>query len=191
MSRRGIQVKALLAMGILVGFGSVSTLAAWTGTATATANLSAATVSLAAGRTATEATNTEYTVPVGTSNWYPGMSQAAVVAVKNTSSIAVPYSIQGSIGETGNGSLGNALKVVVKTGASVSGTSPNATCSGGTAIITKAAGASFPAAVNRANLNPSSAESLCVEYSLPTNASNSLQGNTTSVKLNFTATVGN
>ncbi|MGP4967673.1 hypothetical protein [Glutamicibacter ardleyensis] len=191
MSRRAMQVKALLAMGILVGFGSVSTLASWTGSATATANLGAATVSLATGRSAAEATTAEYLVPVSPTNWYPGTSQAAMVAVKNTSTISVPYKIEGEVVETAPGTLGNALKVVVKTGSSVVGTAPNATCSGSAAIFTKVAGSAFPAGVQRANLSPGAAETICVEYSLPLTAANSLQGNTTSVKLKFTATVGN
>ncbi|GAA2956044.1 hypothetical protein ACFO7V_11965 [Glutamicibacter bergerei] len=191
MSRRAMQVKALLAMGILVGFGSVSTLASWTDSATATANLGAATVSLATGRSAAEATTAEYLVPVSPTNWYPGTSQAAMVAVKNTSTISVPYKIEGEVVETAPGTLGNALKVVVKTGSTVSGAAPNATCSGGAAIFTKASGSPFPAGVSRTNLSQGAAEALCVEYSLPLNAANSLQGNTTSVKLKFTATVGN
>lgn len=191
MSRRAMQVKALLAMGILVGFGSVSTLAAWTGTATATANLGTATVSLATGKTAAEATSAEYTVPLNATNWYPGTSQAAMVAVKNTSSISVPYKIEGEIVESGSGTLGKALKVLVKTGSTVSGTAPSATCSGNTVILTKDAGSAFPQAVERAKLSSGAAESLCVEYSLPSTAVNSLQGNTTSIKLKFTATVGN
>lgn len=188
MSRRGMQVKALLSMGILVGFGAVSTLAAWTGTATATATINAATVSLGAGATGST-TSTSYTVPVTEANWYPGMSQAALVVVKNTSPISVPYSITGSVMETGNGTLGNALNVIVKTGGSVSGTAPNATCLG-TSLITKSSLGSFPAAELRSPLTPGGTETLCVQYTLPTNAASGLQGNSTTVKLTFTATVG-
>lgn len=173
-------------MGILVGFGAVSTLAAWTGTATATSSISAATVSLGVGKTAVD--SKIYTVPVSTSNWYPGMSQAAVVVVKNSGSVAVPYSISGLVAETGSGTLGNALGVTVTAGA-VSGTSPDAICSG-TALFTKAATKPFPTAVIRPSLAPGASETLCVQYSLPTTAANSLQGNSTSVNLTFTATVG-
>lgn len=190
MSRRATQVKALLAMGILVGFGSVSTLAAWTGTATATANLQAATISLTAGKTVAEATSADYAVPLATTKWYPGMSQAAMVTVKNTSTVSVAYTLEGSVVEKDAGALGNALKVVVKTGSTVSGTAPAAACSGGTTIYTKNAGSAFPAAVNRGTLAQGAAETLCVEYSLPLTAANAVQGNETSVKLKFTGTVG-
>ncbi|HJX80096.1 hypothetical protein [Glutamicibacter sp.] len=189
MSRRGMQIKAMLTLGILVGFGAVSTLAAWTGTATATSSISSATVSLGVGATASTATTASYTVPITGAGWYPGMSQAAVVVVKNTSSIAVPYSIAGSVAETGAGTLGNALNVAVKTGGGVTGTAPNVTCTG-TSAVTKTAGSAFPAAVVRPTLAPGASETLCVQYGLPSTAANALQGNATSVKLNFTATVG-
>jgi hypothetical protein len=188
MSRRGMQVKAMLSMGILVGFGAVSTLAAWTGTATATATINAATVSLEAGSTGST-TTTSYTVPITGTNWYPGMSQAALVVVKNTSPISVPYSITGGVTETGGGTLGNALNVVVTPGGTVSGTSPNATCSG-TPLIAKTSLSSFPAAKQGSTLTPGGTETLCVQYSLPINAASGLQGNSTTVKLTFTATVG-
>ena len=190
MSRRGMQVKALLSMGILVGFGAVSTLAAWSGTATATSTISAATVSLGVGNTAVD-TKT-YTVPLGTDKWYPGMSKAAVVVVKNTSSMDVPYSIAGSLTETGTGTLGNALSVSVKTGSTVTGSAPNATCSGtGNTVVDKVAGNAFPVPKLRPDmLAPGSWETLCVQYSLPSTAPNTVQGNSTTVKLTFTATVG-
>lgn len=186
-ARRGMQLKALLSMGILLGFGAVSTLAAWTGTATATSSLGAATVTLGVGATAVD-TNS-YTVPISGANWYPGLSQAAVVVVKNTGSVTVPYSISGSITETGAGALGNALNVVVTTGA-VTVTAPNSFC-GGAHLLEKPALAAFPsAAAGPATLAPQASVTLCVQYSLPAGAASSLQGNSTSVKLTFTASVG-
>jgi hypothetical protein len=188
MSRRGMQVKALLSMGILVGFGTVSTLAAWTGTATATSTISAATVSLGVGKTASDAST--YTVPLDSTDWYPGMSQVAMVTVKNTGSLAVPYTIAGSVTESGGGSLGDALSVRVVPDGVADGSAHAATCRG-TEVLTKPALDSFPPAVDRPSLAaPGGSETLCVQYSLPTNADNALQGKSTSVKLTFTATVG-
>ncbi|PQZ94904.1 hypothetical protein CQ018_06070 [Arthrobacter sp. MYb227] len=186
MSRQGMQVKALLSMGILVGIGAVSTLAAWTGTATATSTVSAATVALGVGKTATDSPT--YTVPLSGSAWYPGMSQSAVVVVKNSSSIAVTYTISGSTTETGGGKLGNALNVVVTDGA-IAGSAPNAICEG-TPLLSKGATQPFPTAQPRPSLAPGASETLCVQYSLPTSAANTLQGNSTTVKLTFTASVG-
>lgn len=190
MSRRSVQVKAILSLGILVGLGGVSTLAAWTGTATATSSITAAKVSLGVGATASSATSESYTVPVSSVNWYPGASAAAVVVVKNTSTVALPYSIRGSVTDSGGVELGKAMQVLVKTGSTVSGTAPNATCSGGTALVTKAAGSAFGADAVRPVLAADASETLCVQYSLPVNAANNLQGATTKLDLVFTGTVG-
>lgn len=190
MSRRSVQIKAILSLGILVGLGTVSTLAAWTGTATATSSITAAKVSIGVGATASGATSASYTVPLSSVNWYPGSSAAAIVVVKNTSSVPLPYSIRGSITESGGVELGKAMAVVVKTGATVSGTAPNATCSGGTALVTKGAGSAFGADVARPVLAANAAETFCVQYSLPENAANNLQGATTKLDLVFTGTVG-
>ncbi|QEP08382.1 SipW-dependent-type signal peptide-containing protein [Glutamicibacter sp. ZJUTW] len=190
MSRRSVQIKAILSMGILVGLGAVSTLAAWTGTATATSSITAAKVSLGVGATASGATSASYTVPLSSVNWYPGVSAAALVVVKNTSSVPLPYSIKGSITESGVVELGKAMAVVVKIGSTVSGTAPNATCSGGTTLITKAAGSAFGADVVRPVLAADASETFCVQYSLPTTAANNLQGATTKLDLTFTGTVG-
>lgn len=184
--RRAMQIKALLSLGIVAGLGAVSTLAAWTGNATATATISAGTVALGVG--AAPVDTVSYTVPVTGSNWYPGMSQAAMVVVKNAGTLAVPYSVAGSVVESGGGTLGQALNVVVTTG-TVQGTAPNATCSGA-ALLSKEAGAAFPAAVTRPSLNPQANAAFCVQYTLPLTAANTLQGNSTSVKLTFTATIG-
>ena len=190
MSRRSVQVKAILSMGILVGLGGVSTLAAWTGTATATSSITAAKVSLGVGATASSATSESYTVPVSSVNWYPGASAAAVVVVKNTSTVALPYAIKGSVTDSGGVELGKAMQVLVKTGSTVSGTAPNATCSGGTTLVTKAAGSAFGADAVRPVLAADASETLCVQYSLPVNAANNLQGATTKLDLVFTGTVG-
>ncbi|ALE05175.1 hypothetical protein AL755_06265 [Arthrobacter sp. ERGS1:01] len=185
--RRAMQVKALLSMGVLVGLGAVSTLAAWTGSATATSSISAGTVSLGAGATA-GSVSASYPMLTST-NWYPGMVEAAAVVVKNTGSIAAPYSIAGSVAETGAGALGNGLNVVVSTG-TLTGTPPATTCTGGTVLMTKAAGAAFPTAVTRPSLNAGASEALCVQYTLPTTAPNTLQSAATALTLTFTATIG-
>lgn len=193
-SRRSVQIKALLSLGMLAGLGAVSTLAAWTGTATATAPISAATVSIGVGATAAGA-GTTYTVPINGANWYPGMSQAAVVVVRNSSSITLPYSVLGTLVDTATvpagASLGTALNVSVVPGAAVVGASPNATCGSGTAVLSKAPGNAFGATpVVRPSLAPQATETLCVQYSLPANAANTLQGRSTTINLTFTNSVG-
>lgn len=185
--RRSMQLKAVLSLGMLVGLGAVSTLASWTGGATATAHITAATVSLGVGATAGGATT--YTVPINGTNWYPGMSQAQNLVATNTSSVAVPYSISGSFTDGPAAGLGQAMTLVLSNG-SVQGTPPNAICSGGTQILKKDAMATFPTPASRGSLAPGASETFCVQYLLPLTAANMLQGASTSMTLTFTATVG-
>ncbi|PYI37605.1 hypothetical protein CVS30_14485 [Arthrobacter psychrolactophilus] len=185
-ARRSMQIKAMLSLGMLVGLGAVSTLASWTGGATATAHITAATVSLGIGGTAGGATT--YTVPITGSNWYPGMSQAQKLVVTNTSTVAVPYSISGSFTDVPAAGLGLAMTLLVSDGA-VQGTTSNATCSGAQ-ILKKDAMAAFTAPVNRGSLAAGASDTFCVQYQLPLGAANTLQGATTSMTLTFTATVG-
>ena len=179
------RLKAIASLGIVVGLGAVSTLAAWTGSATATTTIKAATVALGVGATAVDTVS--YTLPFTAANWYPGMSEARPVVVKNSGSIAAPYSISGTIAEVSGGTLGNSLSVVVTAGV-VSGTTPTATCTG-TALLTKAAGQAFAPAV-QPSLAPGASVTLCVQYSLPLTAVTALQGNSTTVALTFTSSVG-
>lgn len=186
--RRAMQLKALLALGCVVGLGTVSTLAAWTGTATATAQISAGTVSLAVGPNDAGAV-VDYTIPLTASNWYPGMSQAYPLVVKNTGTFNAPYTLSGSITETGSGQLGNALNVKLTTG-SPTGTSPSATCSGSPSVIEKLAAQAFPAAVAQPSLTAGSSQTLCVQVTLPAGSSATLQGNSTKITLTFVSSVG-
>lgn len=190
MSRRGMQIKAMLTLGILVGFGAVSTLAAWTGTATATSNISSATVALGVGAMADAASATTYQMPITGSNLYPGTSSVSTVLVKNTGTISAPYTVQGKVTESGATTLGAGLNISLKIGATVSGSGANVTCSGGTTIVSKSAGAQFNGSSIPRTLDSGASESLCIQYALPTTAANSLQGATTSIGLTFTSTVG-
>lgn len=186
-SRRGMQLKALLSLGLLAGFGAVSTLAAWTGGATATSMIGAGTVAIGVGASGGTAV-VDYALPMPTTDWYPGRSEAVLVTVKNTGTLAAPYSVSGSVVESALGKLGAGMAVRVTIG-TVTGASGSATC-GGTTVIDKAAGAAFGAAAARPVLAAGGEQALCVQYSLPINAPTSLQRNSTTIKITFTATVG-
>lgn len=191
MSERSVKLKAVLSLGILIGLGAVSTLAAWTGTATATSSITAATVSLGIGKDSANATATSYTIPLSGTQWYPGTSMAALVTVKNTSTVPVAYSVKGTVTETGAGTLGNAMKVVLKTSSSVAGTAPNLTCSGVEERLSKAAQSNFSSTqTSMGTLAAAGIQTYCVELALPMNAASTLQGNTTKIDLVFTASVG-
>lgn len=190
MSERSMRIKAVLSLGILIGFGAVSTLASWTGEATATANISTATVALGVGATPGSASSSSYQMPISGNNLYPGATSASAVTVKNTGSITAPFVVQGKITESGATSLGAGLDVVVKTGASISGSGATVTCSGGNELMKKNAGSQFGSTSAPRTLAAGESETLCVQYSLPLNAANNLQGASTTITLNFTSTVG-
>lgn len=185
--RRANQFKALLSLGLLAGFGAVSTLAAWTGGAAATSTIGAGTVAIGVGASGGAAV-ADYALPLPATGWYPGRSEAVMVSVKNTGTLAAPYSLSGAVEESGAGKLGAGLAVKVTSGA-VTGAPGNAGC-GGATVVEKAAGATFGAASARPALPAGGEQALCVQYSLPLNAPNTLQGNSATIQLTFTATVG-
>lgn len=187
-ARRGMQLKALLSLGLLAGIGAVSTLAAWTGGATATSEIGAGTVAIGVGAPGSSA-GAEYTLRVDGANWYPGMNRAAMVTVQNTGTLSVPYSVSGSVTETGVGKLGAGLRVRVTSGSVVGGVAGNATCNGAE-VLNKNPSSGFPAPSILPELAADDEQALCVQYSLPTDAPNSLQGNSTTITLTFTATAG-
>ncbi|WP_165788037.1 hypothetical protein [Arthrobacter glacialis] len=179
-----VRVKALLSLGLLAGVGAVSTLAAWTGTATATSDITAATVFIAAGADP-NATSASYTIPIATANWFPGMSQAAMVTVKNTGTSNVSYNVQGAA----PGAFGTAMAV----GVSVGGTLVNGSATGGTCSVasayTKAGGSNFPTSAPHplGNLSAGGWATFCVSTLLPLGSGSILQGQSTAITLTFTA----
>lgn len=183
VSRQGKQVKALLSLGLLAGIGAVSTLAAWTGEATATSSIQAGTVAIGVGATA-DSTSGNYTLPPS-SNWYPGVNRAVMVSVKNTGTLAAPFAVSGTTTPSGVGTLGESMQVKVTRGAAVG----NATCDGAT-ILEKTAGNGFSGSSVPQLLAAGEVQAVCVQYSLPTTAPSTLQGKSTTVTLTFTATVG-
>ncbi|MHA7269371.1 hypothetical protein [Arthrobacter sp. HLT1-20] len=179
-----VRVKALLSLGLLAGFGAVSTLAAWTGTATATSDIAAATVFIAVGADA-DSSSTSYTIPIAPGNWYPGMSQAALVTVKNTGTSKVSYNVQGAAA----GALGTAMAVGVSAGGSVvNGSATVGTCSVAPGY-SKAAGFDFPISTPHplGSLASGGSASFCVSTLLPLAAASALQGQSTTITLTFTA----
>ncbi len=178
-----MQLKALLSLGLLAGFGAVSTLASWTGEATATTHLSAATISLGVGESGASV-GKEYVLPIDGANWYPGLSQAALVTVKNSGSTPVPYTISGSVVNRHTGQPFTWLRVTV-----TSGTTSEGTSCGGETLLENSSG-QFPGASAPRELALAGEQTVCVQYVLPLETPGTVQGNVVDVKLMFTATVG-
>ena len=178
--RRAMKLKALLSIGLLTGLGAVSTLAAWTGEATATSSISAGTVAIGVGALG-ESVSVDYPLDMGT-NWYPGLSKATMITVKNTGTLAAPYTVSA---DAGAGELGRAMTVKITTGSMLD----SSTC-GEPLVLQKDAGFVSAQAAGTPTLDAGKVQNLCVEYSLPVNAPNSLQGKSATITLTFTSTLG-
>lgn len=138
------------------------------------------------------------TVSLDTTLLYPGASVAEVYQVSNAGSLPLSFFARG----WASGSLGANLAIKVTNAGTVTGTFPSATCGGtqvppnATAVPTASPGApiafSSPAA-SRTPLQPStgpnagtpSTTTICVQASLPTNAPNALQSQSTTVNVQF------
>jgi predicted ribosomally synthesized peptide with SipW-like signal peptide len=185
---RSVQVRALLSVGILLGGGGVATLAAWSDNATATTTFSTGNIDLKLN------SNDTITIP-NLTNLRPGSTQAVAIAVSNTGTLPVTYTVVGA----GTGTLGPALTAAVYTGGTPTNPAGGTTSScSGTAITTT--GASAPSVVGTlvgtgrplagATGTPQviASEALCVLFTLPTTAPTTLQSQSTNITLTFTAT---
>ncbi|MFL6090587.1 MAG: TasA family protein [Aeromicrobium sp.] len=182
---RSVPLRAALSLGLALGVGSAGTFAYWTDSSTVTG------ITFTAGTLDLKVNNldnvTGYT-SLNISNMIPGQSVAAVLTVKNAGNVGFTYTANGTATNVDSKNLRGALVLKV-TGGSVTGSSPSATCSGsaltgsGTSL-----GATFTLLGTARSLAASASEPVCVEVSMPSNASSSLQGSTTDVVLTFTAT---
>src|SRR5665811_496368 len=90
-SFRSDRVRAVLSLGIVLGFGSVGTLAYWTDDATASgATFSSGTIDLIVGADATDAY--AFTT-LGLTNMVPGNSKAATITVNNNGTAPFKYTV--------------------------------------------------------------------------------------------------
>ena len=173
-----VRLRALLSLGIVAGFGAVGTLAAWTDSATATAQFSAGTLDLTLNGEADDAVDlTSLTM----TNMYPGSAKAAVLTVANTGSL--PFAYNFATTATGNAALATALTLSVAPG----GLAADGINCAGTALSLGSASLAGSSLTSARTLAPAAAEQLCIRVSLPAAADNSLQGTSTTATLTFTA----
>ncbi|ARC57535.1 hypothetical protein AS850_10655 [Frondihabitans sp. 762G35] len=182
------RVRAVLALGAVVGLGSVATLAAWSDTGAATGSFSTGTVDLKLnGQDGTIAvTNLSLT------NAAPGAVTYALLPVTNNGSINFTYGFTTS---STNGTDTPALNAnlnwsVVSLGTNASCTSATfATAAGvpATYISPTATLSAAPAVSGRA-LAAGATENLCFKVELPSAAPTGVQGKSTVATVSFTAT---
>jgi predicted ribosomally synthesized peptide with SipW-like signal peptide len=181
---RSVTLRAILSLGLVLGFGLAGTFAYWTDQATVSGiTFTAGVLDLEINDDSDD--NVSYT-SLNISNMVPGNSVAGTIKVENSGNVPFTYTATSSASNGDGKNLAGALQLKVTTG-SVSGSSPSATCSGST--ITGPVALSSGSLVGSArSLAASANENLCIQVSMPSDASSSLQGGTTNVTLTFTAT---
>lgn len=189
----GVRVRALLSLGMVVGLGAVGTLAAWSDEATATATFSAGKLDL---QLAGDADDEVALTSVSVSNMYPGSSWAGMINVANKGTLPFEYSLASSFADIDGGVLGAGvpatagqpaypgLQVQVYSGGVVTNTATQGTCSGDLVGGGPLGGVLFS---ERGPLNRDAFEDLCIRLSLPLEASNEMQGDSTKVTFTFNA----
>ncbi len=176
------QVRLLLAAGIVLGLGTVGTLAAWTDSSTATSgSFSTGTIDIKIGATAGTAVNnnpTAFTTSFVLTDMVPGSTVSTTLVVVNSGTAAFDYTISGSATNSGAGSdqLGSAMSIQIYAGSSCSGT-----------VLNSPAKFTFSATAAR-SLSAGANETLCFKATLPSTADTALQGTTTVGTFTFAAT---
>lgn len=176
-----VQIRAVLSLGLVLGVGSAGTFAYWTDEATVTGlTITAGTLDL---ELQDDADDSVTFTSLNISTMIPGQSVAGMLKVENVGNVGFTYTAATSVS---NSTLASALDLKVTDG-TVSGSSPSATCSGSQLSGTGSKLDQALVSTGR-SLAASASENLCIQVSMPSGASSSLQGLTTNVTYTFTAT---
>ena len=188
-SLRSTRLRALLSLGIVLGFGATSTMAYWTDQATATGG------TFRAGRLDLQLNNevddayafTALAMP----DMIPGSSVAAMLDVQNKSLGAkLTYTMTGSATTT----LGVALKLRIYRGGAATNSAGVGTCTVTTdpviaeTALTNTAGTAIISTPQGPLNAGTGVDDLCFRVELPTDANTNLQGVSSVAKFVFTAT---
>ncbi|WP_187589037.1 SipW-dependent-type signal peptide-containing protein [Gordonia sp. OPL2] len=177
-----MRIRALLSLGVILGLGTVSTLATWSASTTTTSGVfTTGTVDIALNDADATVTS-PYTVTLGRA-LLPGDSAGVPLIVQNRGSLAVRYTTAVRSADA----TGRAMRLRITTGATVSGGS----CSGGTAttVVDQAITAGDTAILGTRGplAGGTGADPLCVQFTLPTDAPNSVQTTSGGVQFTFVA----
>lgn len=199
--RRRISVRAVLALGMLLGVAQLSTMASWSDQAGVnTGPIKTGTLDLKVGVSAADqlpAQGGTWTYDALTiTDLLPGESVAARFVVGNGGSTPLKYT--GTVATTNNllfNATSPGLQVTVTTGgtASNSGTKASGnrtgTCTGTATAVTNTGVSTTPASIGAATtLQPTATTAYCVVAKLATTATNDMQGKTTALTFVFNAT---
>ncbi|WP_238422840.1 SipW-dependent-type signal peptide-containing protein [Gordonia sp. 'Campus'] len=177
---RSARVRAVLSVGIVLGLGSVGTLAAWSATTTTTSGtFTVGSVDLYLNNSPT---SSSITVPLGAA-LLPNNSAAVLITVRNRGVSPGTYTTK----VNANNVTAQSLRLRVVANATVSGTSCS-TGAGTTPLVDNQIVSTTVSTflTQRGPLAATSgSETLCMQFSLPNDAANSLQGASTTVVFTF------
>jgi predicted ribosomally synthesized peptide with SipW-like signal peptide len=185
------RVRAVLALGMLLGFSSVGTAASWTDAAEITgATFTSGTIDLQVNDLQSVTTTT-----LSMTGMVPTATAADVLRVRNAGSATFTYTISGGLGGTDGGAFAtaNALLLSVYANGSRTGTGNTAVCTGGTALVTNQSLTSgSTATIVGTAQGPVAAGGqgppLCFQVTFASAASSALQGKAATATFTFTAT---
>ncbi|KRF11496.1 hypothetical protein ASG90_17340 [Nocardioides sp. Soil797] len=177
---RSTRARAALALGTLVGLGSISTMAYWTDSATVEGGtFTAGTLDIKLGSPAVDNNPPQFTTDFAMTDMVPGSTKDAIIKVSNVGTVPFTYTITASATNSGAGSdqLGGAIRIATYRG-SCGGTVLQGSVTPSAVNISRPALGVAPAA---------NAEDLCFRAELPGDANTALQGKSTVVTLTFAA----
>lgn len=184
-SLRSDRVRAFLSLGIVLGLGSVGTLAYWTDDATASgATFTSGTIDLLISA---EVDDDYDFSTLGLTLMVPGNTTAGVITVKNNGSVPFKYTVTSAATNADTKALRDGVVAKVTTDATVTGSGQARTCASA-AISGSGTTITGGLITTGRQLAAGATETLCFQVTLPTNASTLLQGATTTATLTFTAT---
>lgn len=168
---RSVRLRAVLALGMVLGLGTVGTLAAWSATTTTTSgDFVTGTVDITVNNSEGKPDAFVLTMPTGT--LFPGGTSSVLVTVRNPGTLPVTYTTTSAV----TGALGTNVTVAGRAGTGVAVT--GSTCAGAT---TGVIGSTRALAVNAADV-------LCMQFTLASAAPSSAQGLSGTATFTFTAT---
>lgn len=182
---RGGKIRAILALGAVVGIGSVLTLAAWTDDSTASATFSTGSIDIKLDTT-NEGNPAAYSfAALSMSGMKDGSVKYGGLVVNNAGTLDFTYTMATSF--TGDSGLAGALRISVKTIGSAE-TCTQTTYDAGTSLVAPVAvGNTFAISTGRL-ISTGGNENLCFKIELPSGSANGVQAKTVNASLAFTAT---
>jgi predicted ribosomally synthesized peptide with SipW-like signal peptide len=173
-------VRAVLALGTVVGLSPVGTLASWTDTVPITGTtFKSGTIDLQLNDL-----NAVTSTTLSMTDMAPGATSSEVFRVKNAGSTPLTYTITGGLDGTDAAAFAtaSALKLNISANGTRSGTGNAATCTGGTAVVTGVAlTANTAATVVGTAQGPlasgATGAPLCFQVTFASDAPTTLQGN--------------